>query len=197
MLTCYCCGKLLLGKKILGQVGPAVYQFCSESCRNKTWNKIGVQDPSTLEVSSKEIMDESKVNYVRKNVVVKSGSASSVQISGAEYTFDKKTDRVTMKVKYIGNKNSGTTGVLKLELFLSKSGKYSEGASLSGVVLAESNTYDPLKKNYSYSDVVSVVRKKNTPKPGSYQPVLFVRELNEDGSWKIAGFVNFPSCQRW
>ena len=54
MLTCYHCGKILFGKKVLGQVGSSIYYFCSEKCRSAVWNKAGVKNLEDATVPSEE-----------------------------------------------------------------------------------------------------------------------------------------------
>lgn len=197
MLTCYHCGKILFRKKVLGQVGSSIYYFCSEKCRSAVWNKAGVKNLEDATVSSEEIKTGSNYNSFNRTKVCKSGSPSKLSVQGAEYSYSAKTDRVTIKVQNISNTSDSMTGMLRLELFLSKNGIYQPGASVSGVTLAVSSEYEPLKKNYNYTNVTSASLKKNTPKTGTYQPVLFVKELNEDGNWYVAGFANFPSPQKW
>ena len=55
MLTCYHCGKILFGKKVLGQVGSSIYYFCSEKCRSAVWNKAGVKNPEDAAVLPKKL----------------------------------------------------------------------------------------------------------------------------------------------
>lgn len=196
MQNCYCCGKILFGKKVLGEVGGDVFYFCSEKCRSITWNRIGVKKTDSLDTSYSDINENQRKSNSDNRTESRVGVPSKTLVEGAEYTYSAKTDRVTIKIRTLINKSAESTGSLRFELFFSKDGKYS-GRSLNGVTLAVSSIYKPLKKNYNYTDITSTVLKSNSPKPGTYQPILFVKELNQDGKWYVSSFVNFPNSQKW
>lgn len=197
MQNCYTCGKLLFGNKVLGQIGFSIYYFCSEKCRNAAWNKAGVKNADSTAVSSSGGEAGTDYRSLSREKAYKSGAPSKIIVQGAEFNYSAKTDRVTIKIQSIHNTSDEKTGTLRLEFFLSKSGLYRPGGIPSGVTLAVSSEYEPLRKNYSYTNVTSIALKKHTPKPGTYQPVLFVTELNEDGNWRTAGFANFPQPLKW
>lgn len=193
MQTCYNCGKILLGKKVFGQIGSAMYNFCSDKCRMATWTKIGVKGNDSMDFSDRDFNSGSNVNYSQKKETgSKSGSPSALVIQGAEYSYSAHTNRVTMKIKTLQNKSGGKTGSIRFELFMSKSGPYERGTKLTGFTLAISSTYEPLRINSAYSNITSTVLASSEKKSGTYQPIIFVKELNEDGNWHIAAYANFP-----
>lgn len=196
MQTCYNCGKILLGKKVFGQIGSSMYNFCSEKCRSATWAKIGVKNNYSMDFNTSDSQPGDSISFtVKKETGSKSGSTSLLVINGAEYSYSAATNRVTMKIRSLENKSGGKTGSLRFELFMSKSGPYERGAKLSGFTLGVSSTYEPLRVNSAYSNVSSTVLAEEK-KSGSYQPILFVKELNDDGTWHIAAFANFSKKDR-
>lgn len=197
MQTCYNCGKILLGKKVFGQIGTAMYNFCSDKCRMSTWTKIGVKGNDSMDFNTTDIAKDSTQGYSsKKESGSKSGSTSALAIQGAEYSYSAHTNRVTMKIKSVENKSGGKTGNLRFELFMSKDGPYTKGAKLTGFTLAVSSTYEPLRINSAYSNINSTVLASSSKKSGTYQPIIFVKELNDDGTWHIAAFANFPSKEK-
>ena len=196
MQTCYNCGKILLGKKVFGQIGTAMYNFCSEKCRMATWTKIGVKGDDSMDYNENDIKDSGVPHFNSKAEGSKSGLPSVLNIEGAEYSYSAHTNRVTIKISSIQNKTGKKTGSLRIELFMSKDGPYSKGAKLSGFTMAVSSTYEPLRINSAYSNVSSTVLASDSKKSGTYQPVIFIKELNDDGTWKIAGFANFAKKER-
>ena len=193
MQSCYNCGKLLLGKKVFGQIGSAMYNFCSEKCRMATWTKIGVKGNDSMDFSESDFNSGSSANYSqKKDTGSKSGSTSALIVEGAEYSYSAHTNRVTMKIKSLQNKSGGKTGSLRFELFMSKSGPFEGGAKPQGFTLAVSSVYEPLRINSAYSNITSTVLASEEKKSGTYQPVILVKELNEDGTWHIAAWANFP-----
>ena len=131
----------------------------------------------------------------KKENGVKSGSPSKLIIQNAEYSYSAKSDRVTIKIGSLQNKSGGKSGSLRFELFMSKTGPYAPGSKISGFTLGISNTYEPLRVNSAYTNITSTVRSLEK-KSGSYRPILFVKEQNEDNSWKIAAYANFPKTEK-
>ena len=64
MLTCYHCGKILFGKKVLGQVGSSIYYFCSEKCRSAVWNKAAFEKSRGLETLIERLQGKELFGYV-------------------------------------------------------------------------------------------------------------------------------------
>ena len=197
MQSCYYCGKLILGRKIMGQIGNNMHTFCSEKCRNTAWIKAGEKKASSG--GEGEVAGTASTDSSESSVSVSSGRSgvSVLAVSGAEYEYSAKTDGVTIKIAKLENKSAWMTGKLRLELFLSKSGAYSKGEQLSGFTLAVSNTYQPLRKHYSYTAMKTTAHLYEKPKAGTYQPVLFIREEDDEGRWRVAGYVNFPGTLKW
>ena len=191
MQSCYYCGKLILGRKLMGQIGNNMHTFCSEKCRSSAWVKAGEKKPSTTEESTTQTSSSQGTTQSASRGV------SVLAIDGAEYEYSAKTDGITIKIAKIENKSSWMTGNLRIELYLSKSGTYSKGQTLSGFTLAVSSTYSPLRKHYSYTGVTTTARIYEKPKAGTYQPILFVKEEDESGRWRVAGYVNFPNSLKW
>lgn len=189
MQTCYYCGNVILGRKIMGLVGGTMRTFCSDRCRSASWIKAENKSPSN------EASGLKTEKYISSKNEQK--SVSSLAISGAEYEYSAKTDGITIRIKKLENKSEWATGKLRLELFASKSGEYRKGSSVSGTTIAVSSSYDSLRKNYSYTNMSAVSHIREKPKLGTYTPILFVRELGTDGEWHIAGFVNFPAKLKW
>lgn len=197
MQTCYNCGKILLGKKVFGQIGSSMYNFCSDKCRMATWTKIGVKGDNSMDFNTSDTSTKGSTGYSQKKETgSKSGSPSVLIIQGAEYSYSAHTNRVTMKIESIMNKSGAKTGTLRIELFMSKDGPYSKGASLKGFTLAVSSTYEPLRVNSAYSKVTSTVLASDSKKSGTWQPIIFIKELNEDGTWHIAAFANFAKKEK-
>ena len=188
MTTCYNCGKLILGKKIMGLCANEMHTFCSDRCRSAAWSN-----------GRPKVDSNSDGNYISapKETVQEEKGISTLSIDGAEFEYSAKTAGVTIIIKKLENKSSWKTGKLRLELFLSKSGPYKKGTSLSGTTLAISNSYDCLRKNYSYTNMKTTAHIYEKPKSGIYTPVLLVREYCDDGEWHIAGYVNFSSNFKW
>lgn len=197
MKTCYNCGKILFTSKVLGQIGDNMYTFCSDKCRTATWHKIGIKDRNSLDSSEADIDADnaSTATFEKKETGAKSGAPSKLVIQNAEYSYSAKSDRVTIKIGSLQNKSGGKSGTLRFELFMSKTGPYAPGTKIAGFTLGVSNTYEPLRVNSAYSNITSTVR-PSEKKSGSYRPILFVKEQNEDGSWKIAAFANFPNTEK-
>ena len=197
MKTCYNCGKILFTSKVLGQIGDNMYTFCSDKCRTATWHKIGVKERNSLDSTESEIDidNASTASFEKKENGVKSGSPSKLIIQNAEYSYSAKSDRVTIKIGSLQNKSGGKSGSLRFELFMSKTGPYAPGSKISGFTLGISNTYEPLRVNSAYTNITSTVRSLEK-KSGSYRPILFVKEQNEDNSWKIAAYANFPKTEK-
>ena len=197
MQTCYNCGKLLLGKKVFGQIGSEMYNFCSDKCRTATWHKIGVKDSTSMDFNSSDIDTDGTPSFTsKKENNQKAGGTSAIAITGAEYTYSAHTNRVTIKIQTVQNKSGQKTGSLRFELFMSKDGPYTKGSKLSGFTLAQSNTYEPLRVISAYSNITSTVLASDAKKSGTYQPVIFVKELNEDGTWHIAAAANFANKEK-
>ena len=194
MQSCYYCGKLILGRKCMGQIGNNMHTFCSEKCRSSAWVKAGEKRFSTSDSQndSNNSGDQSGSSFSSGR-----SGVSTLAVSGAEYEYSAKTDGVTIQIAKLENKSSWQTGKIRLELFLSKSGGYVKGQQLSGFTLAISNTYQPLRKHYSYTAMKTTAHLYEKPKAGTYQPVLLVREEDEEGRWRVAAFVNFPGTLKW
>ncbi len=173
----------------MGQLGTSMKVFCSERCRTSAWLKAGE--------SPDEHSHDDQNNYVETSAETESRGPSMLLVSGAEYEYSAKTAGVTMILEKLENKSAWVTGKLRLELFLSKEGPYSKGARLSGTTLAVSNSYAPLRRHYSYSNMKTVAHLHSKPKSGMYTPILLIRELCTDGEWHIAGYVNFPQKLKW
>lgn len=197
MRQCSCCGKIIFGNSLYSAIGSKTYYFCSEKCKNVIWARNNFKSSAEATSASSNFNADKNYKHQDRKILAKSGSPSKITIDGAEYTFLGKTDRITMKLQSIVNESDETTGNLKIELFLSKSGPYKRGAKLEGATVAVSTEYDPLKKGYSYNNITSTVLLKPALKSGKYLPIFFVRELNEDGNWHIAGFLNFREVQKW
>lgn len=195
MKTCYNCGKIIFMNKVFGQIGENMYTFCSEKCRSSTWHKIGVKSNDSMEASSKDADDHTGHSYERKEAGEKSGAPSKLILDGASYSYSARTDRVTISIQSLKNKSGEKTGTLKFELFMSKTGAFKPGEKSAGFTMASSATYEPLRVNSAYSNVTSTTRPLEK-KSGTYTPVIFVRELNEDGKWHIAAFANFPQKEK-
>lgn len=192
MATCYTCNKLIFSKKVIGAIGNDLYYFCSDRCKQQAFKKIGVKDVDFLDTTERSSLDERKGASDKRKLDFKdSYNVSKIEVSGAEFSYSAKTDRVTIKVKSLVNKSNEKTGSLRFELFLSKKGGY-HGKQLEGTTFAITSVYEPLRKNYNYSDISSTVLKRNDVKGGSYYPTLFIKELLDDGNWHIASYVNFP-----
>ena len=188
MITCFNCGKLILGKKVMGLCNNEMHTFCSERCRSAAWTSGKSKTNSGS--------DGNYISETKEEPEVEKGTSDLV-IDGAEFEYSAKTAGVTIIIKKMENRSSWTTGKLRLELFLSKSGPYRKGAQLSGATLAVSNNYDALRKRYSYTNMKTVAHLYEKPKSGIYTPVLFVREYCNDGEWHIAGYVNFSGNFKW
>lgn len=197
MNSCSCCGKIIFGNSIISTIGSKTYYFCSEKCKNALLSRNNMSTSSGMVSTSSNFNSDKSYKAQKRKISQKSGTPSKIVISGAEYSFDGKTDRVTMKIKSIVNESDEMTGNLRIELFLSKSGPYKRGIKLEGGTIAVSSEYDALRAGYSYNNVVSTVLKKSAMKTGKYLPIFFVKELNEDGLWHIAGFLNFMQIQKW
>lgn len=195
MKTCYNCGKIIFTNKVFGQIGNNMYTFCSDKCRSATWHKIGVKADDSMDFNSSDTDDDVGYRYEEKETGAKSGAPSKLEVENAEYSYSARTDRVTIKVGTLKNRSGGKTGSLRFELFMSKTGPYVPSAKLTGYTMATSSTYEPLRVNSAYSNVSSTMR-PSEKKSGTYRPVLFVKELNEDGSWKLAAYANFTATEK-
>ncbi|MBQ1628477.1 MAG: hypothetical protein II098_04875 [Treponema sp.] len=195
MKTCYNCGKIIFMNKVFGQIGDKMYTFCSEKCRSATWHKIGVKADDSLENSAPTAIDNTGYSFEHKESGLKSGSPSQLILEGAEYSYSARTDRVTISILALKNKSREKTGNLRFELFMSKSGPYKPDQQPEGYTMAASTNYEPLRSSSAYSNIKSTMRPLEK-KAGVYNPVIFVREFNEDGEWYIVAYANFPKKEK-
>lgn len=181
--------------KVFGQIGDQMYVFCSEKCRSATWHKIGVKASDTLENSSADTEINTGYSYEKKETGAKSGAPSQLILDGCEYSYSARTDRVTISVASLKNKSGAKTGNLRFELFMSKTGPFKPGQKTEGYTMAASTAYEPLRVNSAYTNIKSTMRPLEK-KSGTYTPVIFVREYNEDGDWHISAYANFLNKEK-
>ncbi len=148
-----------------------------------------------MDFSSADADDDTGYRHETKESGAKAGAPSKMEIVNAEYSYSARTDRVTLKIGALRNRSGEKTGSIRFELFMSKTGPFSPGTKLSGYTMAVTSVYEPLRVNSAYSNVTSTMRPIEK-KSGTYRPVLFVRELNEDGDWKLTAYVNFSAPEK-
>ena len=78
---------------------------------------------------------------------------------------------------------------------MSKNGPFKPGQKIEGFTMAASTAYEPLRVNSAYTNIKSTMRPLEK-KSGTYTPVMFVREYNEDGDWHISAYANFLNKEK-